>query len=46
MKTTSVIILRTLAVIVLLFYLFIFFWGLSDCSPSMPFPCPEGYEEG
>ena len=44
MKTISVIILRTVAVIVLFFYAFIFFWGLSDCSPTMPFPCPDNWD--
>ena len=44
MKKISVIILRTMAVIVLLFYVFIFFWGLSDCNWYMPGPCPEGWD--
>ena len=44
MKEISVIIIRTLAVIVLLFFAFIFFWGASDCSPTMPFPCPDNWD--
>ena len=43
-KKISVIIIRTLAVIVLFFYLLGFFWGLSDCSPTMPFPCPDNWD--
>ena len=44
MKTISVIILRTAAVIVLLFYAFIFFWGLTDCNWYMPGPCPDNWD--
>ena len=44
MKTIKNIILRTLLVAIVLFFALAFFWGASDCSPSMPFPCPEGYE--
>ena len=44
MKKISVIIIRTLAVIVLLFYLLVFFLGMSDCNWYMPGPCPEGWD--
>jgi len=43
-KKISVIIIRTLAVIVLFFYLLIFFWAMSDCNWYMPGPCPEGWD--
>ena len=44
MKTISVIIIRTLAVIVLLFYLFVFFWATGDCNWYMPGPCPDNWD--
>jgi len=43
MKTIKDIILKSLLVAVVFFFAFAFFWGASDCSPTIPFPCPEGY---
>jgi|TARA_B100001105_G_C22172406_1_gene349094 hypothetical protein len=43
-KIIKKIILNILLAAVLLFFAFIFFWGSSDCSPTMPFPCPDNWD--
>ena len=43
-KIIKKIILNILLAAVLLFFAFIFFWGFSDCSPTMPFPCPDNWD--
>ena len=44
MQRNKLIILNILLVAVLLFFVFIFFWAASDCSPTMPFPCPDNWD--
>ena len=48
MQRTKLIILNILLAAVLsailLFFVFIFFWAASDCSPSMPYPCPDNWD--
>ena len=44
MQRIKKIILNILLAAVLLYFVFIFFWAASDCSPTMPFPCPDNWD--
>ena len=44
MQRIKKIILNTLLTAVIFFFVLVFFWAMSDCSPSMPGPCPDNWD--
>jgi len=44
MQRVKKIILNTLLTAVIFFFVLVFFWAMSDCSPSMPGPCPDNWD--